>query len=350
MLVSALKERLADVEIDAVGGASMARSGANLIESHDRLGVMGLAEGIGTIPAHIRILSRLRRRFTAGIYNLVILVDYPGFHLRVAAAAAAAHVPVLYYVAPQLWAWGAWRVRSIRKHVRKMALVLPFEEPFFLDRGIPAEYVGHPLLDRDPIPSVEIARASLNLSDATPVLGLFPGSRAAEIRRIWPCFRDAAKILGESSPTVRVVVGAMQGLDYPGAPEFQFCRENSAGVLAASDAVLCKSGTITLEAALAGTPMVIAYKMHSLTYAVARVAVRVDRVGLVNLVAGRVVCPELLQSKATPWALARAVAPLLDRQGVAAATQREAFVQIRDRLGGSGATQRVAEMAARMVA
>jgi len=312
--------------------------------------VMGLAEGFGTIARHARLLSRLRRRFAGGLYDLVVLVDYPGFHLRVAAAAASHDVPVLYYVAPQLWAWGSWRIRSIRKHVQQMAVVLPFEEEYFRSRGVVADYVGHPLLDRVQNPSVENARASLNLVDGGPILGLLPGSRPAEISRLWPNFRDAAKRLAESMPTLRVLVAAIDGIEYPGAPEFQFCPKNSAAVLAAADAVLCKSGTATLEAALSGTPMVVAYRMHPLTYVVARLAVQVRHVGLVNLVAGRDVCPELLQSEGTPLALAGAVAPLLDQMSAAATLQREAFVEIRARLGGSGATQRVADMAERMVA
>ena len=346
----ALKERLAGVGIDAVGGCSMARSGANVVESVDGLSVMGLAEGVGTIPAHVRLLLRLRKRFAVGLYDLVVVVDYPGFHLRVAAAAAAYDVPVLYYVAPQLWAWGSWRLRSIRRNVRQMAVVLPFEEEYFRSRGVVTEFVGHPLLDRDLSPSVENARASLGLSDGAPILGLLPGSRVTEIYRLWPRFRDAAKRLSESMPTLRVLVAAMNGIEYPGAADFQFCHENSASVLAAADAVLCKSGTATLEAALSGTPMVVAYRMHPFTYAVARRAVRVRHVGLVNLVAGREVCPEFLQSEATPRALARAVAPLLDPESSAASRQRVALLEIRARLGGSGATQRVAAMAERMVA
>lgn len=350
MLVRAMKERLAGVEIDAIGGSSMSQAGANVVESPAEFGVMGLAEGVTSIPAHLRLLSRLRRRFFDGLYDLAVLIDYPGFHLRVAAAAAANRVPVLYYVAPQLWAWGSWRLRLIRKHVKQLAVVLPFEEEYFRTRGVFASFVGHPLLDCDTSRPSSCARAALNLPDGAPVLGLLPGSRAPEVSRLWPGFRDAAKRLSESMPRLRVIVAAVDGIDYPRAPEFQLFIDKSADVLAAADAVLCKSGTATLEAALSGTPMVIAYRMHPLTFAAARRAVRLQHVGLVNLIAGREVCPEFLQARATPSALAEAVAPLLDGMGEAASRQREAFVGIRARLGGPGATARVADIALRMVA
>jgi lipid-A-disaccharide synthase len=350
LLVSALKQQLPGVEIDAVGGSLMGRAGANIVESSADLAVVGLFEGVGAIPAHARLLARLRRRFAEGLYDLVILVDYPGFHLRVAAAAASNGVPVLYYIAPQLWAWGAWRIKSIRRHIKQMAVVIPFEEEYFRSRGVLAEFVGHPLLDSRAIPSPEHARTALELPDGVPTLGLLPGSRSSEVKRLWPSFRDAAKILLDSEPSLRVLVAAIDGIEYPGAPEFQYCHGDSVAVLAAADAVLCKSGTATLEAALQGTPMVIAYRVHPLTYAVAKLAVQVTHIGLVNVIAGREVCPELLQTAATPQALARAVTPLLDRKSIAVFDQLEAFAEIRDRLGGPGTTQRVAEIAVRMVA
>jgi lipid-A-disaccharide synthase len=310
---------------------------------------MGLAEGIGAIPAHIRALKRLRKRFATRHYDLVILVDYPGFHLRVAAAANRYGVPVLYYIAPQLWAWGAWRVRSVRKHVNRIAAVLPFEAEYFASRGLAAEFVGHPLLDRENVPSRTAARASLGISGQATVLGLLPGSRSAEIERIWPHFRDAAKILNETDPSIRIVVGAIEGIEYPGAPEYQYCVADAPSVIAAADAILCKSGTAALEAAIAGTPTVIAYRMHPVTFRVARWVVQVPHVGLVNLIAEREVCPEFLQGDASPQNLANAVAPLLETDGEAASIQREAFAEVRTRLGGPGATLRVAQLVERMV-
>lgn len=328
----------------------MARVGANVIQSRNSFAVMGLAEGVGAIPAHLRALRRLRRRFVAGLYDLVVLIDYPGFHLRVAAAASDCGIPVLYYIAPQLWAWGSWRLRSIRRHVRQVAAVLPFEEEYFRSRGVAAEFVGHPILDREDVLSTEAARASLGISSREVVIGLLPGSRKSEVDRLWPSFRDAAIRLSESNPSLRVLVAAVDGNDYPGAPQFRYCQMNSNVVLSAADAVLCKSGTATLEAAILGTPMVIAYRMHPITYGVAKRVVRSPHIGLVNLLADCKVCPEFVQSEATPRALASAVEPLLRGDGEEAELQRQAFAQIRAKLGGAGATQRVADLAERLAA
>jgi lipid-A-disaccharide synthase len=328
----------------------MERAGANVIQSRNDFAVMGLAEGIGAIPAHLRALRRLRRRFVADLYDLVVLVDYPGFHLRVAAAASDYGIPVLYYIAPQLWAWGSWRLRAIRRHVRQVAAVLPFEEEYFRSRGVAAEFVGHPLLDREDVLSIEAARASLGISDTEVVLGLLPGSRKAEVDRLWPDFRDAAKRLAKSDPSLRVLVAAVDGNEYPDAPQFQYCQMNSNTVLSAADAVLCKSGTASLEAAIFETPTVIAYKMNPITFGVAKRVVRTPHIGLVNLIADREVCPEFVQSEVTPRALASAVEPLLRGDCEEAEIQRQAFAQVRDKLGGAGATQRVADMAEQLVA
>lgn len=328
----------------------MAAAGATVIEPMDDLSVMGLAEGVKAIPAHFRLLRRLRERLASGSYDLAILVDYPGFHLKVAASAAANGVPVLYYIAPQLWAWGAWRIRSLRKHVRCLAVVLPFEEEYFRNLGIETVFVGHPLLDRASPPSITDARKSLELDSSGPVLGLFPGSRGSEIKVLWPAFRDAALLLRTSIPDLDVVVGAVDGCQYPGAEDWGITLGESQSALAAADVALCKSGTVTLEAAIADTPMVIAYKMHPITFAVARRAVRVREISLVNLIAGARVSPELLQTDVCPTKLADALRPLLDQDSPAAERQRQGFSEIRARLGHPGAASRVAELAERLIA
>jgi lipid-A-disaccharide synthase len=348
-LVRTLKERHADIEIDAMGGPSMARAGANVIESRDGFSVMGLTEGIGAFPAHVRALRRLQTRFASRVYDLVILVDYPGFHLRVAAAASGCGIPVLYYIAPQLWAWGSWRVRSLRRHIDLVAAVLPFEATYFRSKGVAVEFVGHPLLDRENNVNPLSARAALGLSPDAPVLGLLPGSRRSEVDRMWPTFRDAARRLLKTDPALSVIVAAVDGGEYPGAPEFEYCAMDSTNVIAAADAILCKSGTATLEAAVADTPTVVAYMMNPFTYAVARWVVRVPHVSLVNLIAEREVCPEFLQGDATPRTLAAAVEPLLQQRSEEAAEQRRAFAEVRAKMGGPGATQRVASLAEMMV-
>ncbi len=348
-VASAFRRLVSSASIEATGGPALAAAGAAIRHPISGLGAFGAAEIVGTIPRHVAVWQDLRRRFREGAIDLLVAVDYPGFHLRLADAAARSGVPVLYYIAPQLWAWGAHRAARLRRHIRQLAVILPFEEPFFHGFDIPTTFVGHPLLDRS-FPDRPSARAALELPDATSVLSLFPGSRPGEVRRLWPAFRDAAFQVQSALPETRVLVATVPGASYPGGEAFTLCGGDAGPVLAAGDAALCKSGTTTLEAALCGLPMVVAYRLHPWSFAIARRVVRVPHVSLVNLIAGRKVVPELLQGNATPEALARAVLPLLDRDSRAVREQRAAFAEIRARLGTPGAADRVAEMAAGLVA
>ena len=342
-VVRALSRLAPDVEVDAVGGAALESAGARLLARCDALAAFGTAEAVGSLPRHLGLLRRLDRAMACGSYDVVMLVDYPGFHLRVARRAAAHGVPVLYYVAPQLWAWGAWRTRHLRAAVRHLALILPFEEPFFRARAVPCSFVGHPLLDRPaPLAKTE-ARRCLGLPADVPVLALLPGSRAGERCRHWDIFAGAAEQLRRARPALQVVIA---GAAPPGSAPRDFVRCDDAEIaLAGSDAVLCKSGTSTLEAARAGTPMVVAYRVHAATWQAAKRLVRVPHVSLVNLIAGDAVVPELLQHDAVPERLAQAVAPLLDADGPGASAQRAALRRVVARLGSPGAGRRVAELA-----
>ena len=339
-----------DLTIEGMGGSEMEEAGADITEAMTRRSAMGVAEVLGRIPSHLRLLRELEKRFAQKRYDLVVLVDYPGFHLRVAALAAARGIPVLYYIAPQLWAWGERRAASLRKNIRTLAVILPFEESFFYSRGITTRFVGHPLLDLAEGPSKAQGLALLGLDSTSPVIGLFPGSRPQEVRRLWPVLRDTAFRLRQEIGDLQIVVAAMRGESYPGSEEFVLQADNAAAVLAAADACLCKSGTTTLEAVLSDTPMVIAYRMHPTSYAIARRLVRVPFIGLVNLVAGQQVSPEFVQNEANPAALSAALLPLLDVDAPEALAQRSAFRIVRERLGQPGAGRRVAELARSLVA
>jgi len=344
-VVTALRRRLPGVALEAFGGPLMAAAGATVLDRMEAFSVVGFVEAIAKIPAHYALFRRTRAALRAGRYDLVILIDYPGYHLRLATAAAVAGVPVLYYIAPQLWAWGAGRVKRLAASVRHLAVILPFEERFFRERGVATTFVGHPLKDRAAPPGRAEARRQLGLDRVRPTLALFPGSRAQEVRRMWPAFRAAAARVVTARPEVQVVAAGTPNAPYPDPGPIQVAQGDPALVFAAADAGLCKSGTTTLEAALADVPMAIAYRLHPLSSFIAQRVLQVPWVGLVNLVAGAAVCPEFLQRRASPRALADAVLPLLDGDTPAARRQREGLALVRERLGAPGAAARVADLA-----
>jgi lipid-A-disaccharide synthase len=349
-VVTALRRRIPAASIEVVGGPRMAAAGAHVRRSLEGLSAMGLIEIIGKIPAHWRLERDLIAAFRAHRYDLLLAIDYPGFHMRLARAARRHGVPVLWYIAPQMWAWRPGRAAAFARAVDRLAVVLPFERDFFERHGIPATFVGHPLLDGAPPPDRISARKALDLLPGARVLAIFPGSRRGEVARHWPVMRDAAMELLSRGACTDVLVAATEWGEYPDSGNFRVVREDAASVLAASDAVIAKSGTTTLQAALAGVPMVIAYSLNRLSARLIRRMTTVRWVGLPNLIAGRGIVPELLQHDLRRDALVAAVAPLLDPDSPASCAQRAALAGVRSALGGPGASARVAELAAELLA
>ena len=348
--VAALREAVPGVQVEGFGGAKMAAQGVTLMERMEHLTVIGFVEVLKKVPAHLRLLRRIEARLKRGDVKLVVLVDYPGFHLRVANVAKRLGVPVLYYIAPQLWAWHESRVEQMARNVARLAVILPFEESFFNERGVKTAYVGHPLLDRPPAaPDRAAAKVALGLDPARPVLGLFPGSRRQEAARLWPVFREAGRLVRAQRPDVQVILAAASGVSYPRAEGVRIVQDRPGECFLAADAALSKSGTTTLEAALAGTPQVIAYRMNPLSFLLARRLVRVPHIGLANQVAGRRFAPEMVQGEAKPAKLAAALLPLLDDSPERRA-QLDGIAEVRRKLGGPGAARRAAEIAREMLA
>jgi len=341
-----LRRAVPGVRVIGVGGPHLADAGADLMERIENLSVMGVVEVLRKVPAHIGLLRRVRRRLAEEHVRLAVLVDYPGFHLHVADAARRAGVPVLYYVAPGLWGWGEGRIERLRRSVSRLAVILPFEEDYFRSRGVDATFVGNPLLDR---PAAGLDRGALKrelgLDPSRPVLAVFPGSRRQEVRRMWPAFRDAARGVLAARGDVQAVVAATPAGVYPDSGSLRLVMGRPEACLGVADAALCKSGTTTLEAALAGTPMVIAYRVHPVTYHVSKALARVRWIGLVNLIAGREVAPEFIQRRARSDVLAAALLPLLRDGDPVRQRQLEGLREVRASLGTPGAAARVAAMA-----
>ncbi|MBK6488034.1 MAG: lipid-A-disaccharide synthase [Gemmatimonadetes bacterium] len=347
----ALTHRRPDVRLVGMGGRNMRASGVELLEDAETMAVMGFVEVLRKVPHHWAMLRRLERRMAGGNVGLLVTIDYPGFNMKVAAAARRHGVPVLYYITPQVWAWGANRLPTLARLITKAAVILPFEEALLRQHGIDATFVGHPLLDRAlDLPSQAAARQALGIAGDARVLALFPGSRVQEIHRHLDDFVATARLLEARHPGLEVVVSVAPTVQLDAARcPYRQVHDASFTVLRAADAALCKSGTTTLEAAVAGCPLVVAYRTSGWTYAIARRAVKIPYIGLVNVVAGREVAREFVQEALVPADVADALEALLPAGSAAREAQLDALGAVRDALGTPGAAARVAAMAAALV-
>lgn len=350
-LATAIQALRPDARLFGVGGARMKAAGVELVHGIERLDVIGLLgfAQVRAVARTYRALSRLLRREP---FDVVVLIDNPGLNLRLSRIAARAGHRVVYYIAPQVWAWHPGRIRQIARTVRRMLVILPFEEGLFRSAGIPCDFVGHPLLDAI-APSydrVEL-RKRFGLETDAPVIGLLPGSREKEVRSLLPVMLEAAQHLRHSYPGIGIVVaqassipnGCITTLAEGSGLEVRVIRDQPNEVMAVSDLLLVASGTATLQAAVIGTPMVIVYRLPWLTYWIARCLVTVDCIGLVNIVAGRRIVPELIQHEAIPERLYEEAARLL-RDRAACDEMRAALRAVRQSLGEAGASRRAAEL------
>ncbi len=350
-LAAALREIFPKAELFGLAGPRMVAVGVEPIVEFDSLVVMGLAEVVLKLPFFVRLRRRVKRLLAARPPDLVIPVDYPGFNLWLCEQAHERGISVLYYIAPQLWAWRPERAAILARHADRVAVVFPQEEPFLREFGVEAVFVGHPLLDRQSgWESPREAIAALGADPARPILGLLPGSRPQEVRRLLAPFLAVAREVLRRRPDIQVVVSGAPHVppeSYAAAETFPVVAD-STRVLRAATAVLTKSGTTTVEAALAQTPLVIAHRVHPLTYRVARRLVSVDSVGMVNLLAGERIAPEFIQSLPVER-IAEALLPLLDSDSAERRRMLEKLRRVRGRLGEPGAPKRVARMAMELI-
>ncbi len=335
-LVAALRGLAPDVEVWAVGGEGLRAAGARVVFGSEALAGMGLVEAAGRLPALVRARAEVLRRFEAAPPDLFVPVDFGGLNLRLARAARRRGIRVVYFIPPKVWAWGRWRVRALREGVTEALVVLPFEEAFLRDAGVPARYVGSPVADHV---------AGRRWRPEPGRVGVLPGSRRGEILRIGPLLAGAAALLARGRD-LRFSVARAPGVDPrwldetlellgPGAEVVDDALE----VMERSTLVLAASGTATLECALVGVPHVVAYRVSPVTYLVGRVLVRVPFMSLPNLIAGRAVVPELIQRPASE--VAAAAEPLLE-DGPARARVLRGLDEVRRAVGAPGASERAA--------
>ena len=338
-LAERIRRRLPGAELLGLGGERMEAAGVRRLAGLDRLAVMGLAELAGHLPFFVRLRRRVRDAVAREGVDLLVAVDYPGFNLPLARFASRRGAAVLYYAPPQVWAWRRRRARRVADRADLVCTVLPFAAAPYERAGAEVEFVGHPLLDElDPERPGEEASGA-----GPPLLGLFPGSRAQEVRRLLPSMVGAARRLERRRPGLEVAVARAPAVpDRAYAPADGIPRMPARRLGREATAALAASGTVTLELAMHGTPMAVAYAMHPLTFAVARRVVSVEHVSLVNLVHGSRLVPELLQERAAAEPMADAVDPLLAR-GRQRRRVLEGLAEVRSRLGRRGVAGRVAD-------
>jgi lipid-A-disaccharide synthase len=356
-LARELRIRLPDYDLYGIAGERMVAAGVRPLFRSEEIAGLGLTELAATIGRTLRAWRALRLQLHRQPPSLLILIDFAEFNLHLARSARRAGVPVLYYITPQVWAWRRGRVRKLIERADRLAVVFPFEAQLFAAAGPRVRFVGHPLLDRvRPQGSRQEALARNGLPPQSKLLALLPGSRASEVRYLLPPMVAAARIL-QVSQGLQAWVALAPGLDLDTmAGELKLdlsgiyvIRADMYSLVAASELALVASGTATLETALLTCPMVIAYRVAPLTYALARMLVTgVEHIGMPNILAGERVVPELIQSQVSGPALAAAATPLLEAAGRAAVIAR--LRQLRQMLGTPGAAGRVAALAAEMLA
>jgi lipid-A-disaccharide synthase len=350
-LARALKQADPALSIVGIGGARMKAAGVEVIPDVAQLDIIGLI-GPTAVKAVIQRIMRIRRVIQADAWDLIVLIDNPGLNLHFARVAKAAGRRVLYYIAPQIWAWRPGRMRWIQRRVDHVVVILPFETELYRRAGVRCTFVGHPLLD-EVAPSydrIEL-RKRFDVNEGQQVIGLLPGSRQGEIRSLLPVMLETAARLSAHRPAIQFVLAQAPSVSDELLEEclagsrvpVRVVHGQASEVMAASDLLFVASGTATLQAAIVGTPMILLYATTWPTYWLARLLITVDCIGLVNLVAGRKIIPELIQQDATADRLCREADRLL--QDTPAYDEMKAALRaVREALGQPGASQRAAEV------
>jgi len=357
-LVQALKQIQPTLEFEGVGGKHLQEAGLHTLFNIDRMGGMGIFEYVTTLWHHLKIFQTLSREIRRGRYRAAILINYPLFNLRLAKVLKAHDCPVYFFISPQVWASRKNRVHTIAQTGKKMYVILPFEEPLYKEVGVDVEFLGHPFIDIvKPRHTREDAFREFGLNPDTPTVGLMPGSRMSEIDYLFDDIVGAARRIQKDIPDCQFLLPVADTID----PELirdrlrklespqtgsslniKIVTGQNYDVMQCSDCLIIASGSATLEAGLLGCPMVIVYKVHPLTYFIFRLLTDIRIFGLINIVAGELVVPELLNEQVNPEAIAAKALPMLTQPETNRAL-RERLRKVRESLGTPGVVDRIAQ-------
>ena len=350
-LIKALKQLNPELEVSGLGGPLMSQAGAQIYYNMMDLAVVGFTEVIKNLKEFKRVFKMLLEKLDSKPPDCVVLIDYPGFNLRLAREVKKRKIPVIYYISPQVWAWGRDRVKLIRKSVDRMLVIFEFEKEFYEKEGIDAVFVGHPLLDVvKPSMSVPDASSRFGLQNGKVTISLLPGSREKEVLRILPIMLKSALLIKDIYPDVQFLLQEATSVDEEIFSKFtkfypiplHTVRGNNYDVLNVSNIVMVCSGTATLETAIMQKPMVVLYKVSLLTSLMLRPIIQIPHISLVNVVAGKRVVPEFIQSNARPELIANEVSGLLKEKERMEKMQDE-LNKVKEKLGMSGASFRAAK-------
>ena len=349
-LVKDLKALKTDLEFFGLGGILCKEAGVDIDFDIKRLAVIGLVDVLKNIFTIGKVFKGILKKTDSRKTDLAILVDYPGFNLRLAKKLKKRGIPVIYYISPQVWAWGEERINIIKECVAKMLVFFKFEEEIYKKNGVSSEFVGNPLLEtvKTTLPKDEILK-KYGLSKDRPVIALLPGSRIMEVRTLLKIMAGSAGIIARELPGAQFVVAKYKNLHavlYEEALkasmlDIKIIDGDAYNILSVSDFAVVASGTATLETAIIGTPFVITYKVGLINYIAYNIVAKIKVLGLVNVIAGRVIVPELLQYDATPEKIARESLEIL-RDGSKRAAMISALALVKSSLGTPGASQRAA--------
>jgi lipid-A-disaccharide synthase len=338
------------VQFFGIGGDRLERMGMRLLYHSQSLSVVGITEVLFKIRSILKALRRLKKSLDRERPDLIILIDFPDFNLRLAKIAHRKGIPILYYISPQVWAWRPKRVKLIAQWVKKMVVLFPFEVPFYEAAGVDVEWVGHPLLDIvKPTLSKEVAFQRFDLDPKRKTIALLPGSRTHEVKRLLPPLLASAQLLAKEMPDLQFIIPLAPGIHQrtlsPWMRDIFVPVKVVEGwayeVMNLSELLITASGTATLEAAILGKPMVIVYKVSFFSYWIGRALIQVDHIGLVNLVAGKAIAPELIQKDVHPQRIAEEALRIL-RDPILRRRMTESMAEVRQSLGEPGAAQRAA--------
>jgi lipid-A-disaccharide synthase len=343
-LMLAELKKMAPISSFGVGGDELKAQGMEILYHTKEMAFLGIAEVLKHLPFIKKAHTHLLEKALAERPDAVILIDYPGFNLRLAKSIKKMNIPVIYYITPQVWAWGKRRIKKIKKYIDKLLVIFPFEKDFYAAYDIDSEYVGHPIVDKQ----FDVAQKPGKDRKLTNIIGLLPGSRKQEIENLLPKMIETAHILYANNHIKKAVIIKVKNIELSEYEKYIGAEHHFISIIEKSisevgpqlDAALIASGTATLEAGYLGLPMIIVYKVSQLTYFMGKLLVKLPYIGLVNIVAQKELAIEMIQNKFNPKMAAKEMEDLLipEKNNLV----RQELTLIRDKLGSKGASQRAA--------